>query len=279
MSTSIHQEMQYLNLVEDIIKNGSLRSGRTEMKTKAVFGRMCRYDLSDYTLPLLTTKYVPFHSVWCELLFFMQGKTQTKWLEERKVNIWRANTSKETLQALGLEYDEGEMGPSYGYQWRKYGGDQLGSVIEGLKTNPYSRRHLVVAWNPADIPKMVLPPCHFGFEFFVDEGRLSCALHQRSADLGLGVPFNQASYGLLTHIVAEMCGYKAHELIHFMGNAHVYEDHIEPLKEQLKRQPFPFPKIVFTRNLKDVTLDDLRLEDVKLVNYVSHSAIAMKMSV
>lgn len=274
-----HDEFQYLDLIQDVLANGHDRRGRTEVTTKAVFGRMCRYDLSNFTLPLLTTKRVSFHHVWAELLFFLQGRTQTKWLEERKVNIWRANTCREKLDELGFtDYDEGEMGPSYGYQWRKAGGDQLTSVIEGLKENPYERRHVVSAWNPADIPKMVLAPCHSTFQFFVDDKGLSCSMYQRSADIGLGVAFNQASYGLLTHIVAEICGYKAHEFIHVMGDAHIYKDHEEPLQEQLKRQPFPFPTIAFTRSLKDVSLDDLQLEDVKLMNYVSHPSIAMKMS-
>ncbi|WP_051651131.1 thymidylate synthase [Brevundimonas bacteroides] len=230
-----HPEWQYLNLLRDILETGARRDDRTGTGTLGVFGRQMRFDLSK-GFPLLTTKKLHLRSIIVELLWFLRGETNIRWLKENGVSIWDEWADV-----------EGELGPVYGKQWRSWAApngqsiDQIERLIEGLKTNPNSRRHIVSAWNPADIEDMALPPCHCLFQFFVADGKLSCQLYQRSADVFLGVPFNIASYALLTHMVAEVTGYEPGEFIHTFGDAHLYLNHVEQAELQLTRQPLPLP--------------------------------------
>jgi thymidylate synthase len=233
-------EQQYLDLLSDILANGAQRSDRTGTGTKGVFGRQIRFDLTQ-GFPLLTTKKLHLKSIVVELLWFLRGDTNVRWLQERGVSIWNAWAD-----------EAGELGPVYGKQWRSWAApdgrviDQITNVVNGLKTNPYSRRHIVSAWNPADVDDMALPPCHCLFQFFVapdSEGvdRLSCQLYQRSADVFLGVPFNIASYALLTLMMARATGLQPGEFVHAFGDAHLYLNHIEQAQTQLQRQPRPLP--------------------------------------
>lgn len=303
-------EQQYLNLVADLVATGVPRTAeRTNIGTIAKFGATCRYALHNKEtgadiLPLLTTKYVSFRNVWTELYFFLTAKSHVGWLNEHKCPIWNANSTREYLDSVNLKhYPVGQLGPVYGAQWRHFGGDYTGAspktgdsiydktnpgidqlkiVIDQLKTNPESRRHLVVAWNPSDIPKMALPPCHVLFQFFAEtdsnnQGWLSCQMYQRSADMGLGVPYNIASYSLLTHIVAKLTDMKAKEFIHVMGDYHVYLNHVEQLQEQCKRTPFRFPSISIRPGIK--TLDELVLDDIVLNEYTHHPTIKLDMAV
>ncbi|MBP8063005.1 MAG: thymidylate synthase, partial [Brevundimonas sp.] len=230
-----HPEWQYLNLLRDILDNGSQRDDRTGTGTLGVFGRQMRFDLSK-GFPVLTTKKLHLRSIIVELLWFLRGETNIGWLKDNGVSIWN-----EWADA------EGELGPVYGKQWRSWAApdgrmiDQITKLIEGLKTNPNSRRHIVSAWNPADVDDMALPPCHCLFQFFVADGKLSCQLYQRSADVFLGVPFNIASYALLTMMVAQVCGLKPGEFVHTFGDAHLYLNHIEQAETQLARAPLPAP--------------------------------------
>jgi thymidylate synthase len=230
-----HPEFQYLNLLRDILDNGVRRDDRTGTGTLGVFGRQMRFDLSK-GFPLLTTKKLHLRSIIVELLWFLRGETNIAWLKDNGCSIWDE-----------LADENGELGPVYGKQWRSWAApngesiDQIARLIEGLKNNPNSRRHIVSAWNPADIEDMALPPCHCLFQFFVADGKLSCQLYQRSADVFLGVPFNIASYALLTMMVAEVTGYEPGEFVHTFGDAHLYSNHIEQAELQLTRQPFDLP--------------------------------------
>ncbi len=232
-----HPEWQYLNLLRDILENGSERGDRTGTGTLGVFGRQMRFDLSK-GFPLLTTKKLHTRSIIVELLWFLRGETNIAWLQENKVNIWN-----EWADA------DGELGPVYGKQWRSWTApdgrviDQIEKLVDGLKNNPNSRRHIVSAWNPADVDDMALPPCHCLFQFFVADGKLSCQLYQRSADVFLGVPFNIASYALLTMMVAQIVGLEPGEFVHAFGDAHLYLNHLEQAREQLTRTPLPFPQM------------------------------------
>ena len=230
-----HPEWQYLNLLRDILENGVERGDRTGTGTLGVFGRQIRFDLSK-GFPLLTTKKLHLKSIVVELLWFLRGETNVRWLQDNGCQIWN-----EWADA------EGELGPVYGKQWRSWAApngqsiDQISRLIEGLKTNPNGRRHIVSAWNPADIEDMALPPCHCLFQFFVADGKLSCQLYQRSADVFLGVPFNIASYALLTMMMAQVVGLEPGEFVHTFGDAHLYLNHIEQAKLQLTREPLPLP--------------------------------------
>ena len=235
-------EQPYLDLMADIMANGVRRDDRTGTGTLGVFGRQIRFDLAK-GFPLLTTKRVHFKSVAIELLWFLRGDTNVRWLQERGVSIWNAWADA-----------DGELGPVYGKQWRSWAApdgrtiDQISNVVRGLKTNPYSRRHIVSAWNPAEVDDMALPPCHCLFQFFVapdTQGvdRLSCQLYQRSADVFLGVPFNIASYALLTLMMAQATGLQPGEFVHTFGDAHLYLNHVEQARTQLERDPRPFPKM------------------------------------
>ena len=259
-----HPEWQYLNLLRDILETGARRDDRTGTGTLGVFGRQMRFDLSK-GFPLLTTKKLHLRSIIVELLWFLRGETNIRWLKENGVSIWDDWADV-----------EGELGPVYGKQWRSWAApngqsiDQIQRLVEGLKTNPNSRRHIVSAWNPADIEDMALPPCHCLFQFFVADGKLSCQLYQRSADVFLGVPFNIASYALLTHMVAEVTGLKPGEFIHTFGDAHLYLNHVEQAELQLTRQPLPLPTMTIAPR------DDLfafEREDLVLSGYEAHPHI------
>jgi thymidylate synthase len=251
-----HPEWQYLNLLRDILDNGSQRDDRTGTGTLGVFGRQMRFDLAK-GFPVLTTKKLHLRSIIVELLWFLRGETNIGWLKDNGVSIWN-----EWADA------EGELGPVYGKQWRSWAApdgrviDQITKLVEGLKTNPNSRRHIVSAWNPADVDDMALPPCHCLFQFFVADGKLSCQLYQRSADVFLGVPFNIASYALLTLMVAQVCGLKPGEFVHTFGDAHLYLNHVEQAELQLTRAPLPAPTMTITPrdDLFAYSLEDFVLE-------------------
>ena len=270
-ATPDHPERQYLALLADILENGVERGDRTGTGTKGVFGRQMRFDLSQ-GFPLLTTKKLHKKSIILELLWFLRGDTNVRWLQERGVSIWDEWADVET----------GELGPVYGKQWRSWTApdgrviDQIAAVVEGLKTNPNSRRHIVSAWNPAEVEDMALPPCHCLFQFFVADGKLSCQLYQRSADVFLGVPFNIASYALLTIMVAKVTGLEPGEFVHTLGDAHLYLNHLDQAREQLTREPLPLPI------LEIADRDDLfafEYEDFKLRGYHAHERIAAPIAV
>ncbi|TCS15860.1 thymidylate synthase [Caulobacter sp. BK020] len=251
-----HPERQYLNLLADILDNGVQRGDRTGTGTLGVFGRQIRFDLSK-GFPVLTTKKLHLRSIIVELLWFLRGETNVKYLQDNGCRIWDEWAD-----------GNGDLGPVYGKQWRSWAApngqsiDQIANLIEGLKTNPNSRRHIVSAWNPADVEDMALPPCHCLFQFFVADGKLSCQLYQRSADVFLGVPFNIASYALLTMMVAQVVGLKPGEFVHTFGDAHLYLNHLDQAREQLRREPKPFPtlKMADKRDLFAFAYEDFQLE-------------------
>jgi len=290
--TTRHEEYQYLDLIRKIIDTGVKRADRTGTGTLSLFGAQMRYSLKDGVFPLLTTKRVFWRGVAEELLWFMSGSTSAKELQEKRIHIWDGNSTREFLDGRGLtDREEGDLGPVYGFQWRHFGAeygtmhdsydglgvDQLMQCVNTIKTNPTSRRIIMTAWNPSDLDKMALPPCHMFVQFYVAEGALSCQMYQRSADMGLGVPFNIASYALLTRIMAQVCGLEAGEFVHSIGDAHVYLNHVEPLKEQLKRTPKKFPTLRINPNKKDV--DSFEYKDFKIEGYAPHKTIKMKMAV
>jgi len=264
-------EQQYLDLLEQVLQHGARKSDRTGTGTLSVFGRQMRFALGE-SFPLLTTKKLHLKSIAYELLWFLRGDTNVKWLQERGVTIW-----DEWADAGG------ELGPVYGYQWRHWrdpgGGeiDQISRVIESLRKNPDSRRHLVTAWNPADVDRMALPPCHALFQFYVANGRLSCQLYQRSADLFLGVPFNIASYALLTLMVAQVTGLAPAEFVLTLGDAHLYLNHQEQARAQLARSPRPFPRMRLNPAVQDLLA--FRYEDFSLEGYDPHPAIKAPIAV
>jgi thymidylate synthase len=290
---SIHPEYQYLNLIKDILEKGSLEETRNG-KTKSIFGYSMRFSLKDGELPLLTTKKVAWKTCFRELQWFIRGSTNNKELQDKNVHIWDGNSTREFLDSRGLHKNEvNDLGPIYGHQWRHFnaeyvdchtdysgkGIDQLNNVINDLK-NPStrsSRRHIITAWNPCQINEMALPPCHILMQFNVRDNKyLSCALMQRSIDTCIGAPINIASYSFLTHIIAKHCDLIADEFIYFLGNAHIYEEHFEPIQEQLKREPFQFPKINILQkhdNIEDYTIDDIEWVE----KYVSFEPIKMIM--
>jgi thymidylate synthase len=272
-------EYQYLNLLERIVRDGDERVDRvvaddpTMGKTRCVFGAQMRFNLRDNVFPLLTTKRVYWKGVVEELMWFLRGSTNVKDLNDKGVKIWDAN-------AKAFDAD-GDLGPIYGYQWRNFGGDQITRIIKTLQTNPHDRRMILTAWNPIDIPKMALPPCHCFAQFDVDSNRrLSCQMYQRSADMGLGVPFNIASYALLTRLMCHVAStpdaplYPG-EFIHTIGNAHVYANHIDAITKQLTRTPRPFPTLEINRTCK---IDEYNFDDFSLINYDPHGSLYMPMS-
>jgi len=287
-----HEEYQYLEIIEDILEHGNQKSDRTGTGTKSVFGRQMRFSLRDDTFPLLTTKKTFYRGIAEELFWFIRGSTNAIELKEKKVMIWEGNSSREFLDSVGLSHREvGDLGPVYGFQWRHFGAeysdmhadysgqgvDQLAEVIHKIKNKPDDRRIIMCAWNPKDIPRMALPPCHCLVQFYVANGELSCQLYQRSADMGLGVPFNIASYALLTHMIAHVTGLKPGEFVHTLGDTHVYLNHVEPLKEQLTRDPKPFPKLVIKRKVENI--EDFTIEDIEVQGYDPHPKITMEMAV
>jgi thymidylate synthase len=264
-------ERPYLDLLAEVLQNGARKTDRTGTGTLSVFGRQLRFNLAD-SFPLLTTKKLHTKSILIELLWFLRGDTNIKWLQERGVSIWDEWAD-----------ENGNLGPVYGYQWRHWRTpdgreiDQISEVIKNLKSKPDSRRHIVSAWNPADVDKMALPPCHALFQFYVASGKLSCQMYQRSADLFLGVPFNIASYAALTLMVAQVTDLKPGEFVLTLGDAHIYMNHLEQVREQLSRSPRPFPKLKLNPTVKELL--DFRYEDFTLEDYDPHPAIKAPIAV
>jgi thymidylate synthase len=262
---------QYLDLLRLALEAGTEKHDRTGTGTRSIFGHQMRFDLSA-GFPMVTTKKLHLKSIIYELLWFLRGETNVKWLQERGVTIWDEWAD-----------DAGELGPVYGYQWRSWPSkgdgtiDQIANLIADIKRNPDSRRLIVTAWNPADVPKMALPPCHCLFQFYVADGKLSCQLYQRSADIFLGVPFNIASYALLTLMVAQVTGLKPGEFVHSFGDAHLYLNHIEQAKEQLSRAPLPLPAMRLNPEVKDIFA--FQYEDFTLENYQAHPSIKAPIAV
>ncbi len=264
-------ERQYLDLLAEVLAQGAKKTDRTGTGTLSVFGRQMRFAL-DPGFPLLTTKKLHLKSIVLELLWFLRGDTNVKWLQERGVTIWNEWADK-----------DGELGPVYGYQWRHWrtpgGGeiDQIRNVVDSINRKPDSRRHLVSAWNPADVDRMALPPCHALFQFYVADGRLSCQMYQRSADLFLGIPFNIASYSLLTLMMAQVTGLTAGEFVLTLGDAHLYLNHLDQAREQLSREPRALPRMKLNPSVKD--LFAFSYEDFTLEGYDSHPAIKAPIAV
>lgn len=288
------EEQQYLQLCRNIIEQGVVRGDRTGTGTKSIFGAQMRFSLRDGTLPLLTTKRVFWRGVAEELLWFISGTTNANLLREKNIHIWDGNASREFLDARGLPHRaEGDLGPVYGFQWRHFGAeyvdmhhdytgqgvDQLADCIHKIIHHPEDRRIIMSAWNPKDLDLMALPPCHMFCQFYVNTqtNELSCQMYQRSADMGLGVPFNIASYALLTHMMAQVTGRQPGDFVHVIGDAHVYLNHVEPLQEQLKRRPRAFPKIRINPDKKNI--DDFVFEDFEVAGYEPHKLIKMDMAV
>ena len=262
---------QYLDLLSHVMENGADRMDRTGTGTRGVFGYQMRFNLGD-GFPMVTTKKLHRGSIVHELIWFLAGDTNIKYLKDNKVRIWDEWAD-----------ENGDLGPVYGKQWRRWEGpegrviDQVSNVVEAIKTNPYSRRHIVSAWNPADVDDMALPPCHCLFQFHVADGKLSCQLYQRSADIFLGVPFNIASYALLTHMMGQVCGLEAGDFVHSFGDAHIYSNHFEQVREQLRRAPKPLPRLEMNPDVTDIFA--FTREDIKIKGYKSHPHIAGKVAV
>lgn len=287
----MHQEQQYLDLIKNILDNGTWEEGRNG-RTKSIFGNMMRFDLTNGTIPILTTKKTAWKTCLKELLWFIRGETDNKLLQDQGVHIWDGNTTREFLDSRGLNYREGLIGPGYGFQWRNFnasydketggpkekGIDQLQQIIDALKdpAQRTSRRLVMTAWNPEQLNEMALPPCHILCQFNVHDGnKLSCSLYQRSCDAALGASFNIASYSFLTHLLAKHCGLVAHEFVYFIGNCHLYEDHVEPMRAILDKVPFNFPTVL----IKEVreNIDDYIVDDFIIDGYQSHEVVKMKM--
>ena len=254
---------EYLDLLKKVKESGKPKGDRTGTGTLSIFGYQMRFDLQD-SFPLLTTKKIHFKSVAYELLWFLKGETNIKYLKDNGVSIWDEWAD-----------ENGDLGPVYGKQWREWKGangfhDQISNVIDQIKNNPNSRRHIVSAWNVAEIPNMALAPCHILFQFYVQEGKLSCQLYQRSADIFLGVPFNIASYALLTHMIANVCSLEVGDFVHTLGDAHLYNNHLTQADEQLSRTPLQPPQIKVT---KKNSIDDYVFEDFELIDYKHHPHI------
>ena len=290
---------QYLDMCRYILEHGEDRPDRTGTGTRSVFGYQTRYDLRE-GFPLLTTKKMYLRPIAEELLWFIKGDTNIKYLVDRNVKIWNewpyedfkksedfnGETLEEFVEKIKNDDDfaskHGNLGPVYGAQWRNFnneGTDQLMKLIDSLKNNPFSRRHIISAWNPSQVDGMALPPCHTLMQFYVssDKKYLSCQLYQRSADTFLGVPFNIASYALLTCMLAQVCGYEPKEFIHTIGDAHIYKNHFDVVKTQIEREPLPLPRLVLNKDIDN--LFDFKIEDIKLEGYQSHGPLKGKVSV
>jgi thymidylate synthase len=267
---------QYLDLLELVRDHGIGKDDRTNTGTRSVFGHQMRFDLNK-GFPLLTTKKLPFRWIAEELLWFLSGDTNEKTLRARGVDIWKEWADLEHTSKFGRE--EGDLGPVYGYLWRSFGGDyperngvdQIAAVIDQIRNNPKSRRHLVTGWDPRVATEVELPPCHTLFQFYVAEGRLSCQLYQRSADVFLGVPFNIASYALLTMMIASVCNLELGEFIHTFGDVHIYNNHHAQVEEQLKRAPYDLPELYINPDVKEI--DEFTIDDFHISGYKSHPSI------
>jgi thymidylate synthase len=266
-----HPEQQYLDLLSTLLTSGVDRPDRTGTGTRSIFGHQMRFDLSQ-GFPLLTTKKLHLKSIIYEVLWFLRGETNVRWLQERGVKIWDQWAD-----------ENGDLGPVYGSQWRSWpdgnGGtiDQIANVVHSIKTKPESRRHIVTAWNPAEVDEMALPPCHCLFQFYVAEGRLSCQLYQRSGDVFLGVPFNIASYALLTMMMAQVTGLQPGDFVHSFGDVHLYSNHVQQAHEQLQRAPKPLPRL--TLNPDRHSIFDFEFEDFMLTGYDPHPHIKAEVAV
>jgi thymidylate synthase/dihydrofolate reductase len=281
------EESQYLNLMKEILDSNNIIKGRNG-NVISLFGKRMEFDLTK-SFPLLTTKRVGWKTVLRELLWFINGSTDNKLLKDKKVNIWNANASKEFLESRGLTYEEDDLGPVYGFQWRHFGADykdcntdysgkgkdQLKYIIDEIKSNPNSRRLILNSWNASDIDKMALPPCHVMVQFNIDDKFIDCQLYQRSGDMFLGVPFNISSYAFLLCIIGHITGYFPRKLVHILGDSHIYEEHIEAVKQQLSRVPENFPKINISNELKDI--DNIKEEFFNIENYYPQSSIKAPM--
>lgn len=262
---------QYLDLLEYVLENGNLKEDRTGTGTKSVFGYQMRYNLQE-GFPMVTTKKLHTRSIIHELLWFLQGNTNIKYLNDNNVTIWDEWAD-----------ENGDLGPIYGKQWRSWTNpegetiDQITELIEQIKTNPNSRRLLINAWNVGEIDKMALPPCHILFQFYIANGKLSCQLYQRSADIFLGVPFNIASYALLTHMIAQVCELEVGEFVHTLGDAHIYLNHFDQAKLQLSRQPHPLAQLKLNKEITSIF--DFKYEDIEILNYESHPTIKAPIAV
>jgi thymidylate synthase len=290
-------EQTYLNALKEILTNGEDRPDRTGIGTKSVFGLQMRFDLTE-GFPAVTTKKLAWRAMVSELLWFIEGSGDENRLKEilhgdrytDKKTIWSDNASADYWVKKRLQRHPGDLGRIYGVQWRRWrkplvrinkvilqNHDQLLELISGIKEDPYSRRHIISAWNPGELDLMALPPCHIMAQFYVNNGKLSCQMYQRSMDVPLGGPFNIASYALFTHMIAQVCNLSVGELIICVGDAHIYNNQIEQVKEQLTRKPFPLPSLKLNPEISVIT--DFGMEDIELVDYESHSAISMPMAV
>jgi len=288
------EEMQYLDLIRDILKNGTVRSNRTGVDTISLFGKSLSFSLKDNNFPLLTTKKVFTRGIIEELLWFISGDTDANNLKRKGVNIWEGNSSREFLDKSGLtDYPEGTCGPIYGFQWRHFGAeyvssdtdytdqgvDQVYSLIDTIKKDPNSRRLIISSWNPPQLDQMVLPPCHYCMQFYVNCGYLECQVNMRSCDVGLGLPFNIASYALLTIMIAHCTDLLPGKLIMILGDTHIYSNHVDKLKLQLERIPFQFPKLVIPSNCnKFRNIDDFGVDDFVISDYNCYESIKMDMN-
>jgi len=290
-----HPELQYLALMERVVESGEVRPDRTGVGTRSIFGTQMEYDISE-RVPIFTTKKVVYDAVIRELLFFISGKTNTRTLEEQGVRIWHGNTTREFLDKQGLtQLQEGDMGALYGFQWRHWGApytgcdtdyadqgiDQLKNLIQGIRDTPHSRRHVLSAWNVSQLKDMPLAPCHVIAQFNVstDRRHLDCCMFQRSADLFLGVPFNVASYAILTYMIAHITGLRPRRFVHFMGDTHIYSNHGDAVNRQLKKTPRPFPTLKFRRATKIKEIDDFTFDDFIVEGYSSWPFIKVDMAI
>lgn len=293
-STKEHDEYNYLKVILSILDNHKeIREDRTKVGTYSMFGPQMEFDISE-SIPILTTKFLAWKVVLKELLWFLKGDTNSKHLEEEGVHIWKGNTTREFLDQRGLDYPEGDVGPMYGFNWRHWGAsyetcahdyqgkgfDQLNHLVNQIKNDPYSRRHLLTTYNPSEVCKSVLAPCHgLTTMFYVEKDTLSCKVFCRSSDVFLGLPFNIASYAMLTYILAKKCNLKPKTLIVTMGDAHIYSNHYEQVHEQLYRTPLPFPKFHVSDTVKEKEWEELTLEDFELEGYLYHPSIKAPMAV
>lgn len=292
-----HPEQVYLDALRDILENGDDRPDRTGIGTKSIFGMQMRFDLTQ-GFPAVTTKKLAWRAVVSELIWFIEGSGDEYRLREilhgdrysEKKTIWTDNAQADYWVKQRLQRHPGDLGRVYGMQWRRWrkplvrinkvilqNHDQLIELINGIKEDPYSRRHIITAWNPGELELMALPPCHMMSQFYVNNGKLSCHMYQRSADFGLGIPFNIASYALFTHMIAQVCNLEVGDLIISIGDAHIYQNHIEQIKEQLAREPFPLPTLKLNPDISVIT--DFDMDDIELVDYQCHASIPMPMAV